>query len=136
MFRIDLDYGLIFLGTVLAVLLIAFGALGQEPHHDENFHAAGDVPIHERFYSTWMVPPLRNSSCCNKKDCYPTQFRQVGGTWFAMRKEDGEWIAIPEERLEHNQADPEESPDGQSHVCMRAPGMDNMVFCAVLGSGQ
>lgn len=99
-----------------------------------------DLPLHQKFYSTWLQPdPLRNPrsvSCCDKKDCYPTTIKKVGDHWFAQRREDLQWIRVPEGKLEHNQEDSRESPDYQSHVCMQPPGYGNNVWCAVLGHGM
>jgi hypothetical protein len=82
-----------------------------------------DAALHERFYSTWMRPDNPSVNCCNKQDCYPAEFKLVGRTWFAKRREDGQRVPIPEERFEHNRTDrtPVESPDGRSHVCMEPP---------------
>lgn len=117
--------------TVLLCLIVP--AWGQSHHHPPQ-----DAQLHEQFYSTWLMPnggQKRTSSCCNLQDCYPTQMRNVGGTWFAKRREDGQWIAVPSGKLEQNQSDPRESPDGQAHVCMPPPGYGYGVYCAVLGSG-
>jgi hypothetical protein len=73
-------------------------------------HPAEDAELHHKFYSTWMMPSERKQSCCNQRDCYPTEVKNFGGTWFAKRREDGAWIPIPENKLEQNQADPRESP--------------------------
>src|SRR5512132_3199427 len=82
----------IFGGAALVYWLL-YPASGQELHqhtHD------GDVG---HFYQTWMRPGNtargvghRQYSCCNEKDCYATSFKFVGGTWFAQRREDGEWM--------------------------------------------
>lgn len=88
-----------------------------------------------QFYDNWKIIPERRSSCCNKKDCYATQFRNVGGKWYALRREDQQWIYVHDTKLEHNAADPLDSPDGQGHVCMQGPGYGDAVWCAVLGTG-
>jgi hypothetical protein len=64
----------------------------------------------------------------------PTTIKKIGEHWYAQRREDFQWILIPEGKLEHNQPDPRESPDYQSHVCMTLPGSGKTVYCAVLGS--
>lgn len=99
-----------------------------------------------QFYSNWMQMPTREYSCCNLKDCYATQFKREAGQWYAMRREDGAWIAVSDRILEHNAVDPKDSPDGQGHVCMSPPRIDydedgnppdksSNVYCAVLGTG-
>jgi hypothetical protein len=112
--------------------LLATAALAQEHRHPPQ-----DQALHDRFYSTWMRPNNPHQSCCDKKDCYPTQFKMVNGQWFALRREDAEWIFVPPGVLEHNRRDaiPRESPDSGSHVCMQPPNHGRVVFCAVLGIG-
>jgi hypothetical protein len=97
----------------------------------EHRHPPQDVQLHEKFYSNWYRPDMPSQSCCNKQDCYPTQFKRIGGTWFALRREDQKWIRVPFEKFERNR----ESPDGQAHVCMQPPGSNDAVFCAVVGEG-
>jgi hypothetical protein len=115
--------GLIFIATPIAA--------------QEHFHPPADVELHHQFYLNWLQPNKgrpRFYGCCNFHDCYPTAIRNVGGTWFARRREDGKWIVVPDERLEQLQSDPRESPDGQSHACMPPPVRGDIVYCAVLGS--
>lgn len=125
---------ILLLGVLIwGVVMIAGMAISCSQEHS---HPPQDQEIHDRFYEGWMVPPKRESSCCNKQDCYPTEFKSVGGTWFALRREDGEWIPIPAAVLEDNTLDPRDSPDGRNHVCMQAPGSSNRVYCAVRGGGM
>ncbi len=111
-----------------ALLLVATPVAGQHPPQDQ--------ALHDKFYSTWMMPVGRDkdgnriNSCCSNQDCYPTPFKLVGGTWFAKQRETGKWIVVPNERLEQNQVDPRESPDGAGHLCANPNGV---VYCAVLG---
>lgn len=125
--------GIVFVGFLL-LLMAALNAYGAEHDHS-------DPSIPGEFYETWMIPGGqmgRWQSCCNKLDCYPTAFKQVGGTWFALRREDQRWIPVPDSKLEHMQPDPRESPDGRSHICARfdPANPDNIiVYCAVIGSG-
>lgn len=98
-------------------------------------HPPEDEALHGKFYSTWNMPnngQPRDKSCCNKGDCYPTPFKNVAGTWFAMHRETGKWIVVPDQKLEHLQSDPRESPDGQGHLCASA---ERYVYCAVIGGG-
>lgn len=118
----------------ILVFLVALALPAFAQHN----HPPQDAQVHEQFYSTWQMPnggQPRANSCCNKADCYPTPMRNVAGTWFAKRREDGRWIAIPESKLEQNQPDMRESPDGQSHVCMPPPNHSDGVYCATLGLG-
>lgn len=111
-------------------LILCTNALAQE----HTGHPAADVELHNKFYSTWLVPNLgepRVSSCCNQADCAPAETRRIDGHWEGRRRLDTDWIAIPERLIESNQGDPRESPDGQSHLCVHG----GRVLCAVLGSG-
>jgi hypothetical protein len=106
-------------------------ALSQEHHHPPQ-----DAAMHDRFYSSWLIPnggQQRKSSCCDRKDCYRTQGKFHAGQWWALRREDQNWVLLPNNKLEHNQPDPRESPDGQTHVCM-SPPPTSTIYCAVLGS--
>lgn len=100
-------------------------------------HPSQDQELHDKFYQDWLRPDTgriggnRTQSCCNKADCYPTEIKLQGGKWFFKHRETGDWLVIPKGRLEHNQPDPRESPDGGSHVCASAAGD---LFCAVLGN--
>jgi hypothetical protein len=113
--------------TLAATMLLSLLAAAQEHNHPPQ-----DAELHDKFYSTWMIPPGRNMSCCNKHDCYPTPVRKAGKNWVYLDRELSEWAPIPNEKLEHGQTDPRDSPDGQSHVCAKR----GYVYCAVLGGGQ
>ena len=110
------------------LLLLLAPALGQ----DIREHPPEHMELHERFYSTWMIPPGRTTSCCNRRDCYPATVKRVGGIWFVQIRETGQWVVIPVSRIEQNQADPRESPDYRPHVCASATGM---VHCFTFGEG-
>jgi hypothetical protein len=118
--------------------LISMGALAQEsgpgggaalpPRH----HPPQDLKLHEKFYSTWRMPDHPNQSCCNMADCYPTEIKSVGGQIYARRREDGKFILVPAEKIEHNR----DNPDGRNHLCAPPPsGYDpaDTVFCFTLG---
>jgi hypothetical protein len=126
-------------GIVFGTLAFAlFAVATQAQEHSHHSHPPRDAEVHEMFYVTWNVPnngQPRERSCCNKHDCYPTQIKEVGSTYFALRREDQRWVPIPHSKIEHNQPDPRESPDGRNHVCMAPPQDGIKVYCAVLGSG-
>jgi hypothetical protein len=107
---------------------LTFAAEAQEHHHPPQ-----DVQIHEKFYSTWYMPDNPNKSCCNMQDCYPTEIKYVDTTLFARRREDGQWIMVPPQKIERNR----DNPDGRNHVCMPPPNhsQEGSVFCFSLGSG-
>ena len=86
-------------------------------HAQEHHHPPQDVQLHEKFYSTWYMPDQPTKSCCNKQDCYPTEIKYVGEKLFARRREDGEWIIVPPQKIERNR----DNPDGRNHVCMPPP---------------
>lgn len=116
--------------ALVAVLIIrASNAIAQEHQHPP-----ADVPIHEKFYSTWFMPDQPTKSCCNKSDCYPTEVRISGGRIQAKRREDGKWLTIPEAKIERNR----DNPDGRNHLCAPMPQpafSDDTVFCFTLGTG-
>jgi hypothetical protein len=118
--------------------LFSMGALAQEsgqgggaalaPRH----HPPQDLQLHEKFYSTWRMPDHPSQSCCNMADCYPTEIKSIGGQIYARRREDGKFILVPPEKIEHNR----DNPDGRNHLCAPPPsGYDpaDTVFCFTLG---
>ncbi len=116
----------------LALLLLLLSAPALA--HD---HTTARTPTEEAvfyFYATWMRPPERSMSCCSMQDCHVVEVKKTNGKWYFLDKFTTAygWREIPEGRLEHNTADPRESPDGSSHACFNAM----YVLCAVLGSGQ
>jgi hypothetical protein len=126
--------GLTLAGLALAIaimMIAAFLQLSQARAQDHR-HPAADAAIHEKFYSTWMMPDRPEISCCNRQDCYPTEVRFREGFWEAKRREDGVYVRVPWEKVEKNR----DSPDGRSHVCMPPPNHLGMeVLCFALGGG-
>lgn len=121
------------ISLVVLCSLIFFPAFAQEEHHG---HPAKDMPIHERFYSNWMMPDNRGVSCCHKEDCAPAEAFRKDGKWFA-RKEGtgGAYSEIPPQKVETER----DSPDGRSHLCERRYGLSAgvpTVFCFIPGSGS
>ncbi len=118
--------------ALVAVLIIrASNAVAQDVPHQ---HPPADMPIHEKFYSTWYMPDQPTKSCCNKMDCYPTEVRMSGGRIQAKRREDGKWLTIPEAKIERNR----DNPDGRNHLCAPVPSIaypPDTVFCFTLGTG-
>ena len=110
----------------------------QEGHQQEGHHPPQDQAIHERFYSTWMVPNNRTMSCCHEQDCSPAESRVEDGNWVARKVGgDGDWVAVPPEKIERDR----ESPDGRSHLCSRRvltykPGDEQLVLCFIPGAGS
>jgi hypothetical protein len=118
----------------LAILTIAACFQPSQARAQDHNHPPADVAIHERFYSTWMMPDRPDLSCCNRQDCYPTEVRFRDGFWEARRREDGAYIRVPWEKVENNR----DNPDGRNHVCMPPPDrgpQGREVFCFALGSG-
>lgn len=117
--------------ALCVLLLLAAGpSVAQEHRH----HPAADMPLHEKFYSTWYMPDDPKRSCCNKADCYPTEVRRHNGHWQARRREDGKWLFIPAVKIEQRR----DSPDGRNHLCAPPPTSaypPDTVFCFALGSG-
>jgi hypothetical protein len=109
---------------LILALLIA-PAIAQVHHHD------GETAEVDKFYSEWMRPDNPNLSCCNKLDCYATEVKVKGGTWFARQRESGNWVTVPPGKIEQIK----DSPDGRSHVCMSPNTEAPIVFCLKLGGG-
>jgi hypothetical protein len=92
-----------------------------------------DADIHEKFYRTWRMSE-HDWSCCDNRDCYPTEVRIVGGEIFAKRREDGKFIAVPADRVDRRR----DNPDGRNHMCAPPPTSTHppdTVFCFMLGAG-
>ncbi len=124
----------------IASILLAFAivfVIGATASAQEHHHPKQDEEIHARFYATWMMPDDPQRSCCNKKDCYPTEARYQNGTWYAKRREDGKWLRVPPEKVEQNR----DSPDGRNHICAPPPPTESSyyapdsVFCFKEGGG-
>lgn len=112
----------------LLFLALLSQASAQEIHHHE-----GMSPEVDRFYSTWLQPNggrERYYGCCNRIDCYPTEAQFRGGFWWVKHRETGRWIMVPADKVEHDQPDARESPDGRNHVCASPFGT---VYCFVAG---
>ncbi len=115
------------LSIVVMAILIAGSAFAQEHRHPEQ-----DAEIHKRFYNTWMMPDKPTMSCCHERDCYPTEARKIGNRWEARRREDGQWLVIPPEKIEHNR----DNPDGRNHLCAPPPTYGvTPVYCFIVGGG-
>ncbi len=116
-----------------AACLVAFFGATLAVNAQEHHHPAADAPLHEKFYSTWYMPDQPLKSCCNKADFYPTEIKYVGTTLLARRREDGEWIVVPPQKIERHR----DNPDGRNHVCMPPPNHSQAgsVFCFSLGGG-
>jgi hypothetical protein len=119
---------------ISGILILAVSSAIAQVHH----HPPQDQAIHERFYSTWMMPDNRTVSCCHKQDCSPAESRVEDGKWVARKVGgDGDWIAVPPEKIERDR----ESPDGRSHLCSRRAwiyklGDEQLVLCFVPGAGS
>ena len=117
---------------ISGILILAVGpAIAQEGHHPPR-----DQAIHERFYSTWMMPQNRNVSCCHNEDCSPAEARLEDGNWIARKVGEVDWAYVPPEKIEYDR----DSPDGRSHLCGRhffRNGHDELtVFCFIPGAGH
>lgn len=110
---------------VVGLVLIA------TPVRAQHQHPAQDVEIHKRFYNSWMMPDDRTRSCCHERDCYPTEARQIGGRWEARRREDGQWLVVPPEKIEQDR----DNPDGRNHLCAPPPEYGAKPYCFIIGGG-
>lgn len=116
--------------ALIALLFRPIFLSGQELHHHEGMSAEVD-----KFYSYWLQPNKglpRHFGCCNRIDCYPTEAKlDDTGHWWFLHRESMRWLPVPDDKVEHLQLDPKESPDGRNHVCASKLGN---VYCFVVGS--
>src|SRR5258708_6101273 len=119
---------------ISGILIFAVSsAIAQEGHHPPQ-----DQAIHERFYSTWMMPNNRTMSCCHEQDCSPAESRVEDGNWVARKiGGDGDWIAVPPEKIERDRG----SPDGRRPLCNRGgwafkPCDEQVLFCFIPWAGS
>lgn len=131
-----------YLALIACVVIILFAAcvaaVSQEGVTTEHRHPDKDMALHEKFYSTWMRPDNPTLSCCSNHDCYPTEARRVNGHWEALRREDKQWIKIPDSKVERNR----DMPDAQAHLCAVSPNEmyyteipESNVYCFGAGGG-
>jgi hypothetical protein len=123
----------LFLAASLVFAFLPAPALSQSSQQHRH-HPVADLPLHEKFYSTWYMPDNPNRSCCNKADCYPTEITYRDGDVFARRREDGKWLRVPATKIERHR----DNPDGRNHLCAPPPNASypvDTVFCFTLGSG-
>ena len=108
--------------VILALLLTVVPAFAQHSHEG----AAG------RFYETWRKPDNPSQSCCSHMDCYATEARFRDGEWYALRREDGKWLHVPQEKIETER----NNPDGRNHLCAHPPITgSNVPLCFIPGWG-
>lgn len=129
------DRGWLAIGAaVVAAFAIAFvwmvmttKARAQEHRHPTETITGATA----KFYERWDRIDMPGVSCCSAKDCYAAAARQVGGTWFARRREDGKWMAVPAAKVETRY----DSPDGLAHLCAQPPGHGDIIFCFLPAGG-
>jgi len=83
------------------------------------------VPAQAHDIYTDLKRPDTGTSCCSSWDCYPTEAQFKGGTWFALRREDRKWIAVPDHLILKNEI----TQDGKAHVCATRPEAGDIVYC-------
>ena len=99
-----------------AIALLVLFSVGAEAQEHKG-HPSQDLPLHEKFYSTWHMPDDPTKSCCNMADCYPTEIRTVDSRIYARRRENTSWLLIPPQKVERNR----DKPGGRNHLCTPAP---------------
>ena len=112
--------------AIITLFIISLPVFGQDHQHPPE-----DMEIHRKFYNTWMMPDRPDVSCCHDRDCYPTEARKIGNRWEARRREDGQWLVVPPEKIEHER----DNPDGRNHLCAPPPAYGATVYCFILGGG-
>src|SRR6266852_2381565 len=119
------------IGNILMCIFISYANANEYAHQ----HPPQDQAIHEKFYSTWMMPDNRTVSCCNKRDCSPAETYWLNGHWMAHKVDDLDkrFVPIPEAKVEMER----DNPDGRSHLCgaRSFPSGDFTVYCFIAGTG-
>ena len=119
------------------IFLVLIASVVPVKAQEHRAHPVADLPLHEKFYSSWYMPDQPTKSCCNKADCYPTEVRVQGDMIFARRREDGKWLLIPSHKVERHR----DNPDGRNHICAPPPlpstasQVSDTVYCFALGGG-
>lgn len=85
------------LAALIAVAMFPVAVMAHDPYHGIR------------------QPDNPSATCCGggeTGDCYETkaQFRQ--GTWFALRRDTADWVAVPSQKIIWGR-----SPDGKPHLC-------------------
>jgi hypothetical protein len=113
--------------TALTVLLMAItGSSAAAQVHQHPTETITGATAH--FYETWQRPDMPDMSCCDKKDCYATPARMEGGKVLALHRESGDWIEVPEAKIELNRT----SPDSRNHLCASEY---KFIYCFIWGAG-
>jgi hypothetical protein len=114
--------------AAISIVLLFAASLYPLLAHD---HPPEDAGIHTKFYNTWEMPDRPGVSCCHDRDCYPTEARKIGDRWEAKRREDGQWLVVPPEKIEVSR----DNPDGRNHLCAPPPSYGARVYCFIVGGG-
>jgi hypothetical protein len=99
-----------------ALLAFVIGFILVQLAQGQHFHPQEHAQLHDTFYQNLIrpdIPGARPGSCCGNMDCYPTRAEFKQGQWWALRREDKQWIPVPNERVIKNEV----SPDGRAHLC-------------------
>lgn len=107
--------------ALLCGLILSFGwwlsfALAQDGHR----HPAQDLQAHRSFYWYLTRPDIPNAprgSCCSDGDCYQTPARIVDGKWWALRREDQQWIEVPAWRVVTREDELARRTDNRATLC-------------------
>ncbi len=119
----------------MLVMLFVVGAAQAQAQTAHN-HPASDAQLHYDFYSKWNKPNSYES-CCNKKDCYPTQayFDIAGWVWMVRIRETGNYEPVPVYAYDPDNPPATITPDGHAHVCAvpdtTGQGLSAAIHCFV-----
>lgn len=116
--------------TLSAVAALVVLCLSTAAAQDGHRHPEHDMEAHKSFYWYLTRPDIPNAmrgSCCGDGDCYSTPARTVNGRWQALRREDQQWIDIPEERVVTREDELARRPDHQATLC----ALPSFTYCFV-----
>jgi hypothetical protein len=92
--------------TLLAVAVQIGGSTVDADARDRGQY--NDVPRYIRNWFKALRNPL-GTYCCDQSDCARTEARTIGNQWQA-KTPNGAWIAIPDDKVVHNQGNPTGEP--------------------------
>jgi len=95
-------------------LAVSFGAAGALAHDDGP---------HAEWYRSLMIPGT-GASCCNNKDCHPTDYRIRDGLYEVPLGD--WWVVVPRSRVILDRG----NPIGRAVVCRHG----ETIFCFVPGA--
>ncbi len=115
-----------FVSCIIFFALIAASCAQEDEYH--GFRGEGHQEFHEFYRNLYNTNPDVRMSCCNDRDCRPTQARHTNKGWEVQIN--GVWDVVDDKYIVHKAA-----PDGGPHICAGEPSsMDPLgrKYCVIL----